>query len=148
MSIAAPMSHPFLTEADQAVIKSTVAEFAQSGQFHLDSNGLSPYAVHSVVGLLDSLAEGQGVTIIPDQVELTVAQAAEILETSEAGVHEMFDMNLFKYRQEGDQYWIDRDSLLKFEARRRWRLEGVAEITRLSQEMGLYDSLYDVEPYK
>lgn len=149
MSIASPVSHQFLTEADQAALRSTVAGITQSDQFHLEVNGsiyaLPPYAAQKIVSVLDSLAEGQGVTIIPipDQAELTVAQAAQILNTSEAGVHELFDLELFKYRLEGDQYRIDRGSLLEFEALRRKRHEGLNKIARMSQEMGIYDIGHD-----
>ena len=143
MSIAAPVSHSFLTEEEQAVIKSTVAGINQSGQFRLESNGsvyvLPPYAAQKVVGLLDLMADGQAVTIIPAQAELTIAQAAKILDTSEAGVHELFDLEVFEYRQEGDQYWIDRDSLLEYEERCQRRHESLNELVRLSEEMGLYD---------
>ena len=142
MSIAAPISkisHPFLTEADQAVIKSTVAEINRSGRFHLDSDGLPPYAAQKIVSVLDSLADGQDVSIIPAQAEVSVAQAARFLGLPESSVHRLIRHMLVEYRQEGDQYWIDRDSLLKHDAECRRMHEGVDKIVRLSEEMGLYD---------
>ena len=143
MPIVAPISHQFLTEADQAVLRSAVAGITQSGHFHIEANGsiyaLPPYAAQKVVSVLDSLAEGQGVTIIPDQAELTVAQAAEILDVPEECVIGLCCHGVLEYRQDGDRYWIDRDQLVKYEAVRRWKLEGLNEITRESQEMGLYD---------
>jgi len=75
--------------------------------------------------------------------ECTVAQAAKILDVPEACVYEMFDLEVFEYRREGNQFWIDRDSLLKYDAERRKGQALLAEMTRWNQEMGLYD----MEPY-
>jgi len=143
MSIASPVSHPFLTEADQAALRSTVAGITQSDQFHLEANGsiyaLPSYAAQKVVSVLDSLAEGQDVRVPPPQAEVSVAQAARFLGLPESSIHRLLRRGLIEYRQEGDKYWIDRDSLVKYEAVRQWKREGVAEISRMSQEMGLYD---------
>jgi hypothetical protein len=43
------------------------------------------------------------------------------------------------FRTKNDERWIQRDSLLEFKAKFQKRCEGLAEITRMSQEMGLYD---------
>ena len=139
MSIAAPISHPFLTEEDQAVLKSTVTEITRSGRFHLDSDGLPPYAAQKVVGLLDLLADGQDVCISPVQAEISIAQAAKYLDLPESSIHVMLRRESFKGRQDGDQYWIDWNSLLEYEERCRKRHESLDELVRLSEEMGLYD---------
>jgi len=144
MSITAPVSYPFLTKEEQAMTRSTVAAITRSGHFHLESNGsvyaLPPYAAQKVVGLLDLLGEGQEVCIIPGRAaEVSVAQAAKFLDMSEACVHEVLELGVLEYRQDGDQYWIDQDSLLAYEQRVAFKLKGLKEIIRMSEEMGLYD---------
>ena len=143
MAITSTISYPFLTEEEQAVTRSTVAAITQSGSFHLESNGsvytLPPYAAQKVVGLLDLLAEGRDVSLPPTQAEASVAQAAKFLDMSEACVHEVLGLGVLEYRQEGNQYWIDRDSLIEYEADCRRMNEGLNEIIRMSEEMGLYN---------
>jgi len=139
MSIAAPISHPFLTKEDQAIIRSTVSEFTRSGRLHLDSDGLPPYAVQTVVSVLDSLAEGQDVRVPPPQAEVTVAQAARFLDMSEECVYGLFQHGALEYHQEGDRYWINRNHLIEYEEECRRRHESLNVLTRLSQEMGAYD---------
>ena len=143
MSITTPVTYPFLTKEEQAMTRSTVAAITRSGHFHLESNGsvyaLPPYAAQKVVGLLDLLAEGQDVSIPPAQAEVSIAQAAKFLDMSEACVHEVLGLGVLEYRQDGNQYWIDRDSLMEYDADCRRMSEGLKEIIRLSEEMGLYD---------
>ncbi|MCL2305280.1 MAG: hypothetical protein FWC43_08055 [Planctomycetaceae bacterium] len=139
MSIVAPIPHPFLTAEEQAVVKSRVTEFTRSGRFHWDSDGLPPYATQRIVGLLDLLAEGRDVRIPPTQTEVSITQAAKYLDLPESSIHGMIERESFKTRLDGDQYWIDWNSLLEYEALCQWRHEGLDEIARMSQEMGLYD---------
>ena len=146
MSIVAPISHPFLTKEDQAIIRSTVAEFTRSGRLHLDSDGLPPYVTQKIVSVLGSLASGQDVSIPSPQTEVSVAQAAKYLDLPESSILGMIRRESFTARLEGDQYRIDWNSLLEYEAVCQWRHEGLDKIARMSQEMGLYDSQYDVRP--
>lgn len=71
--------------------------------------------------------------------ELTVEQAAEILGFTEGHVNEILDDNGLKYRQQGDQRLIQRKSLLEFEREYKAGRAAMAELVRLSEEMGLYD---------
>jgi len=71
--------------------------------------------------------------------EYTVAQAAQILDMSEGCVEELLDDNMIEYRQNGDERFVQRDSLLEFNADYQEGREAMAEITRMAQEMGLYD---------
>ena len=87
--------------------------------------------------------ERRDVRIPPTQSEVSVAQAAKYLDLPESSVLGMIDRESFKARHDGGQYWVDWNSLLEYEALCQWRHEGLDEIARLSQEMGLYD----MEPY-
>jgi hypothetical protein len=71
--------------------------------------------------------------------EWTVAQAAKLLDMSEGCLNEYLDDEIIAFRLEDGNRLIQRDSLLEFEAEYREGLEALADITRWSQEMGLYD---------
>ena len=77
--------------------------------------------------------------LFPVISEYTVAQAAQILDMSEGCVEELLDDNVIEYRQNGDERFVQRDSLLEFNADYQEGREAMAEITRMAQEMGLYD---------
>jgi hypothetical protein len=84
---------------------------------------------------------GQDIDLFPvPSSELTVAQAAIILDVSEGYIDELFDDNLFKYRLEGNQYLIDSDSFIEYKKRRERRRTECKELLGMFQEMGLsYD---------
>ena len=91
--------------------------------------------------------DDQGIDLFPTSTELTVAQAAAVLDMSEDCIYEMIKVGILLSRQEGSQYWIDRDWLLEYkEERDQWRA-GVKEMIRLDQEMGLTFMEFDLEEY-
>ena len=71
--------------------------------------------------------------------EVSVAQAARYLDLADSSIHVLLDNGALKGRQEGDQCWIDLGSLTEYEADCRRMNEGLNEIIRMSEEMGLYD---------
>ena len=81
----------------------------------------------------------QGMELFPSLSELTVAQAAQLLDMSEGCVNELLDVGVLDFRLDGDRRLVQRDRLLEYESDYREKREAMAEITRWSQEMGLYD---------
>jgi len=81
----------------------------------------------------------QTIDLFPMPSELTVAQAAALLDMSEAAVNDMLKIGILEYRQDGGQRLIDRDKLLEYKEECEYKRAGVIEIMRLDQEMGLYD---------
>ena len=79
--------------------------------------------------------------------ELTIAQAARVLDMPEAGILELFKLGVLEYRQEGTQYWIDRDRLFEYKEDTERGQAWLNEMIRENQEMGLYDMEYDLEEY-
>jgi len=71
--------------------------------------------------------------------ELTVAQAAALIDMSEDCVDSLLNINVLKYRKDGERRLIDRDSLLEYKQRYERRGVWLAEMCRMNQEMGLYD---------
>jgi len=86
-----------------------------------------------------SMTGGQNIGIFPVPSELTVAQAARILDMSEACVEDYLDDGIIKSRWENDMRLIQPDSFWEFDQKQKRMEEGLNEIVRLSQEMGLYD---------
>lgn len=143
MSFTEITSGSFLTEQEQEMAKLTVTAIAQSGQVHLESDGtiysLPSVAVRKIVDMLDLMAAGQDVDIIPVQGELTVRQAAKFLGISDTCVTELLDNDILEYRECDGQRLVKRESLLEYEFESREMLAAATEITRQSQELGLYD---------
>jgi len=81
----------------------------------------------------------QNVSLFPVVSELTVAQAAKMIDVSEGYIDELLKAGFVAFRLENGERLVHRDSLLEHEAEYQRGLVGLAEITRMSQEMGLYD---------
>ena len=71
--------------------------------------------------------------------ELTVAQAARVLDVPEGAVLELFTLGILECRQEGMRRLTNRDRLLIYKQERDRGCMILAEMVRLDQEMGLYD---------
>jgi hypothetical protein len=82
---------------------------------------------------------GQNIDLFPVSSELTVAQAAKLLNMSVGCLDELLDDEIITSRLENGKRLIQMDSFLEFEAEYRERLKALAEMTRWDQEMGLYD---------
>ena len=92
-------------------------------------------------------ADEQSLDLFPMSSDLTVSQAAAILDMSEACIYDLIKLDVLKYRQEGTECWIDRDWLLEHKQHRdRWRA-GVKEMIRLDQEMGLTFMEFNLEEF-
>ena len=81
----------------------------------------------------------QSVGLFPLPSELTVAQAAKLIDASEGYIDELLDTGFVAFRLENGRRLVRRDRLLEHEAEYQEGLKGLAEITQMSQEMGLYD---------
>jgi hypothetical protein len=89
------------------------------------------------------IEDEQNIDLFPVPSELTVAQTAEFLRTTERHVNDMLDAGKFKFRQEDGERLVLWSSLV---AHVQWRERGrawLAEEARENQELGLYD----MDPY-
>ena len=77
--------------------------------------------------------------LFPMSSELTVSQAAKLIDVKEGYINELLDAGFVTFRLKNGKRLVRRDSLLEHEAEYQEGLKGLAEITRMSQEMGLYD---------
>ena len=82
---------------------------------------------------------GQEVDLYPVSSELTVAQAANHLQTSEKHLNHLLDAEQIVFRLENGVRLIALNNLLEYEQMRKRRGAWLDEMTRENQEMGFYD---------
>jgi len=108
----------------------------KSGSFHSEEHKMSATVAppHTF-----SIADGQSISMSPMVSELTVAQAARLLDVPEGYVNEMLNASRVIFRMEDGERLIEWNSLQDYE--REWTRRNAAldEMVRLDQEMGLYD---------
>ncbi|MCL2305962.1 MAG: hypothetical protein FWC43_11520 [Planctomycetaceae bacterium] len=81
----------------------------------------------------------QDFSLFPISSELTVSQAAKMIDVPEGYIDELLKAGFVTFRLKNGERLVQRDSLLEHESEYQRGLKGLAEITRMSQEMGLYD---------
>ena len=86
------------------------------------------------------LLNGRAVTIVPLNKELTTQEAADILNVSRPYLIKILEEGVIPYTKIGTHRRIRFVDLMVYKKYRdEKRKKGLAELTRLSQEMGLYD---------
>lgn len=89
--------------------------------------------------VLDALGQGQGVVIIPKEVELTTQQAADMLNVSRPYLIGLLESGKIPYRRVGRHRRITYEALMEYkrhdDLERRTAADDLAD---LSQELGLY----------
>ncbi len=147
MSLAKVSVFDSSSPEDQSLAQSLTEAFERFGKplppVSLVGEGLDcplpPTAAAQLVGMLQMMAEGVPVEVVPAVSELTVHQAAKYLGDPEGYVNELLQDNQLEHRHDGDQIWIKRDSLVAFEQQSKKSRAALDELVRLSEEMGLYD---------
>lgn len=136
-------SSPFLTVEDQELMQSTVSAIAHADSIRLESDGstypLPRAAARKIVNLLNLMANGEDIEIIPLKDELTVSQTRLFLRTSERHVNELLDAGKIAFRMNGDERMVQRDSLLEFERKREQKHAFLNDLLEQSKEVGTYD---------
>lgn len=130
----------YLSDTEQALAKSAVDSIVHSGTIRREPDGSLPETVKNFVDILNALAEGQSITVISRQTELTVSQAAEFLCVSEDYLTGLLDSGEIESKFSGGCRMVAMDSLLDYDQKATERQqESFDEVIRLSEEMGLYD---------
>lgn len=110
----------------------------------LTSDGETIELPESLIRLLRNaahrLSEGQDVQLLATDAELTTQQAADLLNVSRPYLIRLLDGGTFPYHHVGSHRRIRLANLLAYKRQRdEQRREALHELTRLSQELGLYD---------
>lgn len=98
-----------------------------------------PYgAVELLAKILAHLATGQGVSVVPDQAELTTQQAADLLNVSRPYLIGLLDASEIEFRKVGTHRRVSTRSLLEYKRRDdAGRREAADELIQLGQDVGL-----------
>jgi excisionase family DNA binding protein len=90
--------------------------------------------------MIETLGNGDGLTVIPIHKELTTQQAAEILNVSRPFLIKLLETGEIAFVKVGKHRRISMQDLIEYKNKReKMREENLDELARLSQETGLYD---------
>lgn len=111
------------------------------------SNGESIVIPNSVTDIfrtvINVIAQGKGISLIPVAEEVTTSQGAEILNISRPYLMRLIENGELPYHQVGTHKRINLQDLLEYKnIRDKKRKKGLQKLTKLSQELGLYDLDY------
>jgi excisionase family DNA binding protein len=92
-------------------------------------------AVALVMEILEAMAAGRGVTIIPENAELTTVEAAEVLNVSRPFLIRLLEEGAIPFRKVGKHRRVRMEDVMAYKTDiDRKREEALAEMTRLAQE--------------
>lgn len=92
--------------------------------------------------VVEVLARGDGVTVVPVGKELTTQQAADLLSVSRQYLVRLLDEGRIPYSKTGKHRRIRAEDVLAFkETRDKRRVEALNDLTALSEELGGYEEL-------
>jgi excisionase family DNA binding protein len=141
-----PVTTPEDQQLDVAALSALVAHKEHTGQGYklLSPDGQQRDIPPSVFSLLERvievLARGDALTIVPVGKELTTQQCANILNVSRQYVVQLLDAKSIPYRRTGTHRRVRMEDLLAYKRQRdRTRHESLDDLTRLTQEFGGYD---------
>ena len=99
---------------------------------------LPPVVVLLLRNILEAIASGRGVTIIPDDAELTTVQAADVLNVSRPYLIKLLGEKAIPHRKVGKHRRIRVEDVMAYKAAiDREREDVLDQLTREAQEQGL-----------
>ncbi len=95
-------------------------------------------ALRLLVGILDEMAAGHGVTLVPTQAELTTQQAADFLNVSRPYLIGLLEAGQIPFHKTGTHRRVFFPDILAYKTQtQEKRLQALQELAALSQELGL-----------
>lgn len=138
--IVQPKNEAELKELEQLKLKiSNIDTF-----FMLKADGqeiqLPPVITQVLNEIITILCQGNSLTLIPMDKELTTQQSADILNVSRPFIIKLLENNQIPYRKVGTHRKILMKDLIEYKTRTsEKRKTKLSELVNLSQELGLYD---------
>ena len=95
-------------------------------------------AVRMLIHILEEMARGNAVTLIPVHAELTTQEAADLLNVSRPHLIKLLEEGLLPYHRTGKHRRVRFADLMKFkENRHQTSKQAMADLARLSQELNM-----------
>ncbi len=95
-------------------------------------------AVVLLVRILEEMARGNAVTLIPVHAELTTQEAADMLNLSRPSLIQLLEEGKIEYRKVGTHRRVRFEALMKYKRRADAdRLAALEELAAYDQELGL-----------
>ena len=95
-------------------------------------------AVHLLMRILSEMARGNAVTLLPHHAELTTQQAADILNVSRPHLIKLLEASVIPHHRVGTHRRVRFKDVLEYkQGIDEARLESLADLAALSQELGL-----------
>jgi excisionase family DNA binding protein len=117
-----------------------VGTFTPGGGEGESAISLPPAAAGPLLDLLSDLAKGRAVSVSDADEELTTREAAELLNVSRSHLTQLLKEGEIPSHKVGSHHRVYRRDVPVYKVRRREQAEeAMQELTRLSQELGLYD---------
>lgn len=99
---------------------------------------LPPGAVSLLMEILEAMAAGRGVTLIPENAELTTVQAADLLNVSRPFLIKLLDNHVLPHRKVGKHRRLRMEDVMAYKANIDRERESVLdELAREAQESGM-----------
>lgn len=118
--------------------KSLSLRVSDAGQEQLQPIELPAGAVALLMDILEAMAAGRGVTIIPENTELTTVEAANILNVSRPFLIKLLEQEVIPHRLVGKHRRILIDDVMSYKSRiDQEREEVLAQLTAEAQESGM-----------
>jgi len=103
-----------------------------------DSLILPASAARILVRVLQEIANGNGVSVVPVHTELTTQEAADLLRVSRPSLIRLLNQNEIEYRKVGSHRRVLLSSVLAYKRKAEGaRREALAELVAYDQELGL-----------
>lgn len=99
-------------------------------------------AVALLMEILEAMAAGRGVTLIPENAELTTVQAADLLNVSRPFLIKLLEQNVLPHRKVGKHRRLRLEDVMAYKARIDREREAVLD--QLAAEAQQSDMGYDV----
>ena len=98
---------------------------------------LPPHSISPAIS--EAVIDGRDVSSFPLPDELTIAEAAKILDRREGLIHALIEDGEIASRIINGERFVIRDSFLNYKQDRERKSAWLAEMVQWDQEMGLYD---------